>query len=133
MGVAEMATAAVALLAPYVAKGGEELAKKVGGEVGTRVVELWDLVKGKLTSPAAKEAVADLEAKPEDERRQGALSVQLEKALEADPAFRDQVAGLLREMEQKGGRPITQIANIVGDRNVNTQIAGAGNTVTIGR
>ena len=92
MDVAGMATAAVALLMPYVAKGGEEVAKKVGAEVGNRVVGLWDLVRNKLSGPAAEEAVKDLEEKPDDQRRQMALEVQLEKALEADPAFRDQVA-----------------------------------------
>ena len=131
MDVAGMAAAAVALLAPCVAKGGEELAKKVGAEVGSRVVGLWDLVREKLTGPAAEEAVRDLEARPNDQRRQMALELQLEKALEADPAFRDQVAALLREMEEKGGRPITQIASTVGDHNVTTQIAGSGNTTIV--
>jgi hypothetical protein len=131
MGVAEMATAAVALLAPYVAKGAEELAKKVGGEVGSRVVGLWDTVKAKLKGPAAEEAVKDLEAKPDDQRRQAALELQLEKALEADPAFREQVAALLRDIEAKGGQPISQIANIAGEGIVSVQTAGSGNTTIV--
>ena len=65
MGVAELAAAAVlvTLVGPYVAKGAEELAKKVGGEVGGRVVKLWDALRAKL---AGKEALTDVEAKPED-------------------------------------------------------------------
>jgi hypothetical protein len=51
------------------------------------------------------------------------------KALDADPAFREDVARLLRDIEDKDGQPITQIARTVGDHNVTTQIAGSGNIV----
>jgi len=127
LGVGEMAAAVVALLAPYVAKGGEELAKKVGAEVGSRVVKLWDVVRAKLSSSRAAEDLADFEQAPEDQANQGALVKDLRKALDADPAFRDEVMGLLREIEAKGGQPITQIASTVGDYNVTTQVVGSSN------
>ena len=37
-----LAGAAVALVAPYLAEGGKELGKKVGGEAGERIVKLYD-------------------------------------------------------------------------------------------
>ncbi len=129
MGVGELATAAVALAAPYVAKGAEELAKKVGGEVGGRVVKLWDALRGKL---AGREALADVEAKPDDPRRWAALELQLEKALEADPDFRETVAGLIEAIPEEQRAAVTQIANVTGNKNVTPQIVGSGNKLNIG-
>ena len=128
MGVGELATAAVALVAPYLVEGGKELAKKVGAEAGSRIVKLWDAVKGKL---AGKDALADVEAIPGDQRRWSALEVQLEKALEADPAFRETLAKLVEAIPEQDRVAIQQIANVTGDRNVNTQTAGSGNVVNV--
>ena len=128
MGVAELAAAAVTLVGPYVAKGAEELAKKVGGEVGGRVVKLWDALRAKL---AGKEALTDVEAKPEDPRRWSAFEVQLEKAIEADPSFRDVISKLINEIPEETRATIQQIGNVTGDRNVTVQTAGAGNRVNI--
>jgi hypothetical protein len=130
MGIGELAGSAVALVAPYLAEGGKELAKKVGGDVGDRIVKLYDKVKAKLTGVAAKEALADLEAKPEDERRKAALELQLEKALGANPGFRDEVAKLVGEIKAIGGRDVTtQIAHASGQGHKVVQIKGSGNTV----
>jgi hypothetical protein len=128
MDSATLAGAAVALVAPYLAEGGKELAKKVGGEAGERIVKLYDKVKATLTGGGA-EALADLEKQPEDADTKAALRVQLKKALEADPAFRAELATLVEEIKAKGGDQIIQSANIVGDQNVTTQIAGSGNVV----
>jgi hypothetical protein len=130
MGVGELATAAVALVGPYVAKGAEELAKKVGAEVGSRVVKLWDALKAKL---AGKEALADFEKQPEDADQQASLRVQLRKALEADPEFRAEVTRLVEAIPTEQRAAIQQIANVTGNQNVTPQIAGSGNQVTIGR
>ncbi len=131
MEVAPLAASAVALLAPYVVKGSEAFAKKVGDAAFEGVGKLLSLVKGKLTGPAAAEVITDLEAKPEDERRQGALIVQLEKALEADPAFAEELQMLVKDIETKGGAPVTQITDITGDHNKSTQISGSDNTVNM--
>jgi hypothetical protein len=50
---------------------------------------------------------------------------------EADLGFRDQVAALLGEMEEKAGQPIGQIASIVGDHSVTVQTAGSKNTTIV--
>jgi hypothetical protein len=123
-----LAGSAVALVAPYLVEGGTELAKKVGGEVGERIVKLYDKVKAKLTGGGA-EALADLEKQPNDADSQAALRVQLKKALEADPAFKDELEKLVGEIREKGGDRISQIANVTGDQNVTTQIVGSGNVV----
>ena len=115
MGVGELAVAAVALLAT-------KAVEAVGGEAGERIVKLYDKVKAKLTGGGA-EALADLEKQPEDADSQAALRVQLKKALEADPAFRAELAALVEEIKAKGGDQIIQSANVTGDQNVTTQIA----------
>ena len=130
VSIGELAVTSVALVAPYVAKGAEELAKKVGGEVGSRVVKLWDALKAKL---AGKEALADVAAKPDDPRRWAALELQLEKALEADPGFRAELAKLIEAIPAEQRAAIQQIANVTGDRNITTQIAGGGNQVNVDR
>ena len=55
--------------------------------------------------------------------------MQLKKALEADPAFRTELASLVEEIKAKGGDQIIQSANVTGDQNVTTPIAGSGNVV----
>jgi hypothetical protein len=129
MDEAGMAATAVALVAPYLAEGAKELAKKVGAEAGGRVVKLWDAVKGRL---AGKDALADVEAKPGDQRRWGALEVQLEKALAEDPGFRGEVAKLIEAIPAEQRTAIQQIANVTGERNVTAQVAGSGNQVNFG-
>jgi hypothetical protein len=120
---------AVALVAPYLVEGGKELAKKVGGEAGDRIVELYDKLKAKLTGGGA-DSLADLEKQPRDADSQAALRVQIKKALEADPAFRAELEKLVGEIQETGGDRITKlVANVTGDRNITTQIAGSGNVV----
>ncbi len=118
------------LVGPYLAKGAEELAKKVGEEVGSRVVKLWDALKVKL---AGKEALADFEKQPEDADFQATLRGQLKKALEADPRFRAELAKLVEAIPEQDRAAIQQIANVTGDQNVTVQSAGAGNRINIGR
>jgi hypothetical protein len=129
MDPATLAGSAVALVAPYLVEGGKELAKKVGGEAGDRIVELYDKLKAKLTGGGA-DSLADLEKQPRDADSQAALRVQIKKALEADPAFRAELEKLVGEIQETGGDRITKlVANVTGDRNVTTQIAGSGNVV----
>ena len=130
IGVVELAAATVTLVGPYLAKGAEELAKKVGEEAGSRVVKLWDALRAKL---AGKEALADFEKQPEDADFQATLRVQLKKALEADPGFRAELAGLVEAIPEQDRAAIQQIANVTGDQNVTVQSAGAGNRINIGR
>jgi hypothetical protein len=131
-----LASAAMGLVAPYVKDGVTAFSKKFGETVGAAtagsVGRLWQAIKGKLDG----EAVAGIEAKPEDTRRHAALELQLEEALEADPAFAGQVKALLDEVEKSSGKPvgdvIEQTANVTGDGNKVAQIGkGTGNTVNI--
>ncbi len=55
--------------------------------------------------------------------------MQLEKAIEAAPDFRESLAALVEEIKAKGGDALMQTATVTGERNVTTQIAGSGNVV----
>ena len=128
MHEAGMAATAVALVTPYVAEGAKELAKKVGAEAGGRLVKLWDAVKGRL---AGKDALADVEAEPGDQRRWAALEVELEKALKQDPGFRGELARLIEAIPAEQRIGIQQIATVSGG-STSVQTAGSGNQVNLG-
>ena len=123
-----MAATAVELVAPYLAEGAKELAKKVGEEAGGRLVKLWDAVRGRL---AGKDALADVEAEPGDQRRWSALEVQHEKALKQDPGFRGELARLIEAIPAEQRMAIQQIANVSGG-STSVQTAGSGNQVNLG-
>jgi hypothetical protein len=103
MGIAEIATAAVALLAPYLpylvsaAKGAAEAIGKKGGEAAwTKAQEIWT----KITSPAADSpalqgAAAVLASNPEDSTYQTTLAKVLAARLESDPNLARELAQLL--------------------------------------
>jgi hypothetical protein len=110
-------------------KAAGKMAETIGTEVGNRIIKLYDSVKAKLTGAAAKEVLADFEAKPDDARRKGALELQLEKAIADDPDFQKTLAALVEEIKAKGGDALVQTATVTGDQNVTTQIAGSGNVV----
>ena len=131
MDITTLAPSVVALLSPYFVKGSEEFAKKVGASTFAGVEKLAALVKGKLKGPAEIAALSSLEAKPDDSRRQGALEVQIEDALKADPDFAGKLQALVEDVEAKGGAPVTQIMNVTGHRNKSSQVSGSGNTINM--
>jgi hypothetical protein len=97
--IGALASSVVAVLAPYLAKAGEEFAKEVGKTASSKMGDLYQAVKARLHGhPAAAEALADVEATPDDEDAQAALRLQLKKQMEADGAFADTLRRLLEEI-----------------------------------
>ena len=109
------------LLKTAIEKGTEEFGKS---SVGL----LFDKFKQRLKPSGAKEALEDLAKQPDDAAAQGALNIQLRKALSSDP----ELAAFLQEWMTQSGVPsaVTQIANTTGDNNKTIQIVGSGNSVT---
>jgi hypothetical protein len=87
MDPVSLATAALAVLSPYLVDGGKEVTKTVAKDIYTSL-------KGKLTGRAA-EALNDFEKAPTSEDNWGDLRKQLIKALEADPQLREELRLLL--------------------------------------
>ena len=133
MGVVELAAATVTLVGPYLAKGAEELAKKVGEEVGARVVKLWDALKAKLRSAARQgcgrsRVEAGGRAASSGDRGGAGEGARGRPGLSGGAGPK-----LIEAIPEQDRAAIQQIANVTGDQNVTVQIAGAGNRINIGR
>jgi hypothetical protein len=119
MDPASLATAAVAVLSPYLVAGATEATK-------TAAQDVYAWLKGKLTGRAA-EALGDLEKDPASADNRADLRKQLAKALEADPALVAELRRMLPEGAAAGGVAQTidqsgstnaKAAQVHGDRNV---------------
>lgn len=123
MDPVSLATAAVALLGPYLVEGGKEAAK-------TAANDLYAWLKGKLTGRAA-EALDDLEQDPSSELNRADLCKQLARALAADPALLAELRRLLPEGAAAGA--VTQTLDQSHSTNAKgSQVHGTGNVVKIG-
>jgi hypothetical protein len=120
-----LAAAAVSFVTPYLLDLGKEATKSAAKESGKSV---WDWIKGKLTGPAAVEAVSDAERDPSDPTNAQALQAALTKALKTNP----EAAKALEDLLKKSGASLSsQTANVVGDGNKVGQASG-GSSVNIG-
>jgi vacuolar-type H+-ATPase subunit I/STV1 len=97
----ELAAAAVGLLAPYFTKAGEEAAKTIGKETTEAGLKLLGWMREKL-SGRAKEALTELEEKPDSQLNQDDLRTQLAKLLEKEPHLIPQLRELLAEAQTQG-------------------------------
>src|SRR4051794_13002493 len=80
----ELAAAAVAFIAPFLTEAGKEAAKTAGKETAGAGLRLLGWMRDKLTG-RAKEALAELEEKPDSQLNQDDLRTQLAKSLEKQP------------------------------------------------
>jgi|GEM_PF-5228090 len=124
MDISGLATAAVALLSPYLVEGSKEFSKKVGAAAFEGVGKLATLIRTKLAGP-----VAELEAAPEDADNRTLLGIQLKRALKADPEFEQEIRALVQDIETQGGAPVTQIMTVTGDNNQSYQVSGSNNVI----
>ena len=123
---------AVAALSPLLGKAVDKAAEKIGE---LTITSLVDKFKNRVPEPT-KQAVNALEKNPVNGDRQGSLRVSLEDAIEADPALATFLKEWLAEAQPvaKAAGGVSQTANVTGDNNITTQIAGgSGNNINIGR
>jgi len=127
--IAEALAATLAPALPYLAKAGSKAVEAAAGEVGKaavgsvsgKVKEIWGKIGPRIGArPAAAEAVEDLAKRPDDARARGAVELQLEKILEADPSLLAEVASLL---EAAGARVVVQGSGVAAVGN--GAVAGA--------
>jgi len=132
-----LATAATALLGPFIAKVGEGAAKKLGEQLPDKVGKLWSAISDRFKDkPAAAGAAADLANNPEDEDNKQAFELQLKKALKEDEEFAGLIAELLEDAKSEAGisnvgdgAVATNHSNAVGKIQVNGNISG---NITVG-
>jgi hypothetical protein len=122
----ELAAAAVSLLAPYLTEAAKEAAKAVGKETAEAGLKLLGWMREKLTG-RAKEALAELEEKPDSQLNQDDLRTQLAKLLEKQPDLVPQLRELLSEAQTQDD----VMSQTVGAGGKASQIKGDRNTVSI--
>lgn len=134
-----MEAALVAALAPFLPyllrageRAGQEVAEALGGAAGDLAKSLWAKLRpGVESRPAAREAVADAAAQPEDERVRHALELQLEKVLRDDPALAEELGRMLQDAERRGIVVTGGGVVVTGDQHVGEGGIVAGRDVTI--
>ena len=152
MDAQTIATAAMALLSPYLAKAGEAFAKEAGEKLAEKASALYRAVKAKFKGDTyAEQTLTRVEEKPEAKGRQVALQEVLAEKLEEDPDFAETVRRLVEEAQAadtrrviafgersvavgggvSGGTIITGDGNVVGDGSTSQVIkAEGGSTVS---
>src|ERR687892_1570720 len=99
--------AALAPFLPYLVRAGQRAGGQVADELGDAAwqlaKDLWARLRpGVEEKPAAKEAVEDVAARPDDERARGALELQLEKLLRGDQGLARELAQMLEDAQRAG-------------------------------
>lgn len=121
--LAGLAAAAVAILVPILGKAAE---KGAGVLAESAAKSLYELVKKKLTTPAAQEALLDAAEAPASADAQTVLRVQIEKALQRDEELVRLLSALVEQHERQGPG---QTVRITGDDNQVIQVSGSRNTI----
>jgi hypothetical protein len=109
---------------PYLVKSADRAATHAADAAGDAAwgfaQRIWSKVGARLESrPAAREAVADVAAAPEDEGARFVLERQLAKLFEADPQLAGEVEAIVAEAAAAGAVQV----DVHGDRNIT--IAGS--------
>jgi hypothetical protein len=122
----ELAAAAVALITPYLTEAGNEAAKTMGKETAEASLRLLSWMREKLGG-RAKEALTELEEKPDSQLNQDDLRTQLAKSLEKQPDLIPELQTLL-SAAQTHAPSLTQNVRAHGQ---GIQIAGNQNRASI--
>lgn len=114
-----IATQAVALLTPYLAKGAEEISK-------TAAKDLWEKIKTAL-SKRNKEGLANkLSTSPDNKKTQGQIELILEEEIEKSPELCKELEGLIEGLKQQ-----TFSSNIEQSGDDNIAVGGQINNSSI--
>lgn len=128
--VSVVATGVVKLISAALAKIGQNLLDKSGDKVADAISTVVGEQAGTLfkkvfvkanEKTAAAEALTDIIAEPKNEDAQAALRIQLQKLMQADPQFVQEVHNLL-----EAAKPAAQAAG------VNITVTGSGAAATAG-
>ena len=107
MDAVTLAATAVTFLSSCLVKAGEKAAEKVGEKLPDVAGKMWNAIAARFKDrPAAKEAVKDLVARPEDQDNQAAFRKELRKALESERTFAAEFEQLLDRVQRESGDTI---------------------------
>jgi hypothetical protein len=116
MDVSVITSAAIAILSPYLAKAGEEVAKKVGGAAWEKATEIHQAIKKRFKEeqddfPA--QTLKRFEKNPE--KHKGGMEDVLRDILEKDSGFSESLLGLLKEADQAGTGAVFNVTIFGGE------------------
>ncbi len=101
-----ISVAAVAMIAPYLAKAGEAAASKAGEAVWQAAESLYHKIHAKFSHEHdiyAEQTLQRLEDQPTNEERQAALADVLTDKLQADPSFAQELQQAVQGAAQTQG------------------------------
>ncbi|MGH8835833.1 MAG: hypothetical protein ACRDWG_12715 [Actinomycetes bacterium] len=122
MDPATLAALAVGALVRYVASKAAGVAGRAGRDIDAavddRLDRLYNTVRERLSRERRGEVtLSDLEARPDDARRQGRLELTLETVIEDDSQFGSWLAAMLEDLSQRppaGGVMIRDAGPVAG-------------------
>ncbi len=116
MDVAIIAQTAIAILAPYLAKAGEEVAKKSGEAAWKKAEAIYQAIKTRFQKEKDGYSLQTLKRFEENpEKRKAAIQEVLEEILDKDSGFAQSLFTLLKEADEAGGRTVFNV-NISGGK-----------------
>lgn len=123
-------TGLVAACLPFLVEAGRRFGEDAAAELGDNgwdiAKRIWQKLRPRVEErPAAKEAVDDVAAAPDDPRAVAALELQLEKVVAGDAALAAELEALLEEARASG-------VVAAGDRSVAIGGDVSGSTITTG-
>lgn len=108
MDVTTLASSVVTFLSPLLMKSGEKAIEKVGGKLPEAAGKLWESIRQKIgRKEAAREAMKDFIAKPDDPDNEAAFRKELRKVLELDSRFAKDLEKMLDVAKAQAGDSIT--------------------------
>ncbi len=116
-----------AIVAPYLAKGAEALAKTAGEKIGGVVGDLAQSVANKFKGDSyAEQTLSRAKEKPESKERENALKGVLAEKMEEDLAFKEELSRLVdKARKEKAGTVFDQRGQTVHGNQTNIGEANA--------
>jgi hypothetical protein len=116
IAISVLTTTVLTLIQPHLNTIATKSAEKIGELVPETISRLWERMMDKFaTKPTAQETTEDLLKSPDDSDVQAAFRVQLKKALAEDPAFADELKGLVEKASAQVDVEVRDGAAAVGD------------------
>jgi len=108
MDATTLAASVVTLLSPLLMKAGEKAIEKIGGKLPEAVGVIWESIRQKIgRKEAAKEAMKDFIAKPDDPDNEAAFRKELRKVFELDWQYAKELEKMLDVAKAQLGDSIT--------------------------
>jgi hypothetical protein len=119
---ATLAALAVGALVRYIATKAASVAGRAGRDIDAvvddRLDRLYKAIRERMVGDGrAERTLSDVEAQPDDARRQGRLELALEEVIEEDPGFASRLAAMLDDLSRHpppGGIAVRDAGPVAG-------------------